>query len=43
VLGITPASLLLSAFTITINRIVMLRLAFHFGRSEVSATRTPAP
>jgi hypothetical protein len=36
VLGITPASLLLSAFTITINRIVMLRWAFHFGRWEVS-------
>src|SRR3979409_1771009 len=29
VLGITPASLFLSAFTITMNRIIMLRLAFH--------------
>src|SRR6266436_10450205 len=31
VLGITPASLFLSAFTITMNRIVTLRLAFEFA------------
>src|SRR5260370_29533650 len=33
VLGMTPASLFLSAFTIPMNRITMLRLAFHFGRA----------
>jgi hypothetical protein len=40
VLGITPASLFLSAFTITMNRIAKLRLAFHFARRRF---RPPAP
>src|SRR5712664_211395 len=36
VLGITPASVSLLAFTITMNRIVTLRLAFHLAWRAVA-------